>query len=85
MIKSICQYVNKGNPNPEADALLYVFFAHISSFLASQKRFADASGLSKKTLEWEGKVGYADTASPFIQEEVQRQKQLFYIFQPIQT
>lgn len=72
------QYTTTGGSN--ADAVRYVFLARMANLLASRDYKSEAKDLFEKVLELEERVGYADTAATFIQKQVLREKQLFYIY-----
>lgn len=86
IIKEISQYQNKEiSSNNNSDAVLYIFMSSIASVLAITNHSSDASELIQRILELEQTIGYAHLAPIFIQEQVTREKQLFYIFYADQT
>lgn len=83
MIKEL---VSKRNTmHPRIDAVFYVFFARIANCLAMLNRQSDAVDVIRKVMELEYIVGYADFAPRLIQEQILKEKQIFYNFYFIDT
>lgn len=79
MIANLIQYENtSGDKN--GDAILYVFLTRIVNFLAFHNRETAADELLCKIVKLEETIGFADTASSSLYEQVLREKQLLYIF-----
>lgn len=80
VIQDLCQSPEPINQNNDVDAIRYIFITRAANYLASRNRTANVEGLFKKIVELEARIGYAETMPSFIQQQVLREKQLFYIF-----
>lgn len=85
MINELAQLPLELNEHGESASVFYIYLTRIANFLASNNCITSARQLFEKILILEKKIGYSDTAPLFIQKQVMREKQIFYIFFSQQT